>query len=266
MRVNVGVRLRPESPLELRSMIYSRRTLQSAGFALGLRDMLPQMPGIAAWGLMTGVAMINSGMSLVESCAMMLLVFAGSAQLAAIPLIALGAPVWVILVTAFCVNLRFVVFSLHLRPYLVHLPLSQRLVFGYLTADLSYVMFTKRYQHPGYTPEALLAQTDYLAGSFLMNWLTWMSFSAAGIALAQVIPPAWGLGFAGTVCLLGVMASLLSTRLRLVAASVAGAAAVLAYAVPLRLNIVIAIAAAVAVCLLLEDRQRQIPKAEELRS
>ena len=41
-----------------------------------------------------------------------------------------------ILATGFCVNLRFVVFSLHLRPYLMHLPRWRRMTHGYLTADL----------------------------------------------------------------------------------------------------------------------------------
>lgn len=113
----------------------------------GVRDLASVATGIGAWGLMTGVAMVKSGMSSFEAVAMTLLVFAGSAQLAAIPLIASGAPLWVILATAFCVNLRFVVFSAHLRPYVMHLPLRERLVTGYLTADLSYVFFARRYPH-----------------------------------------------------------------------------------------------------------------------
>ena len=96
-------------------------------FREGMRDVSPQSPGIAAWGLMTGVAMVKSGMSVFEAVAMTMTVFAGSSQLAAIPLIVAGAPAWVILATGFCVNLRFVVFSLHLRPFLMHLPLWQRL-------------------------------------------------------------------------------------------------------------------------------------------
>jgi len=54
-------------------------------FKLGLRDLAPQSPGIAAWGLMTGVAMVKSGMSVFEAVAMTLMVFAGSSQLASIP-------------------------------------------------------------------------------------------------------------------------------------------------------------------------------------
>jgi predicted branched-subunit amino acid permease len=221
-------------------------------FRRGMRDLAPQALGIAAWGLMTGVAMVKSGMGLYAAVVMTLLVFAGSSQLAAIPLIVAGAPAWVILATGFCVNLRFVVFSLHLRPYLIHLPLWRRLGHGYMTADVSYVLFTKRFQKPGETPEALLAQEAYLAGNDGLNWLSWVSASLLGITLANGIPPAWGLGFAGILCLLGIQCSLASSRMRILSSLVAGAAAVAAYALPLKLNIVVAIAAAVILCLTVE--------------
>ena len=233
-------------------MFLSRRLQRHPEFGLGMRDMLPQATGLAAWGLMTGVAMVKSGMSVLEGVLMTLLVFAGSSQLAAIPLIMVGAPAWVILATGFCVNLRFVVFSLHLRSYLMHLPLWQRLSHGYLTADVSYVLFTRKFHRPGQTPDEHHAQEAYLAGNCFMAWLSWIGASLAGIALANLIPTHWGLGFAGILCLLGIMSSLASTRLRFVAAAVAGAAAVVAYALPLKLNIVLAIAVAVLVSMVLE--------------
>lgn len=209
-------------------------------------------PGLAAWGLMTGVAMVKSGMSVVEACAMSLLVFAGSSQLAAIPLIAASAPAWVILATSFCVNLRFVVFSAHLRPYMMHLPLWQRLVGGYLTADLSYVLFTRRFPHPSDAQADRTAQQAYLMGGSVFNWASWQVASLLGIALANVVPTHWGLGFAGILALLGVACSLASSRLRMVSAGVAAMAAVVAFALPFKLNIVVAIAAAVALCLVIE--------------
>ncbi len=221
-------------------------------FRCGVRDMLSVAPGIASWGLMTGVAMVKSGLSLSEALLMGLTVFAGSSQLAALPLIAAGAPMWLILATAFCVNLRFVVFSAHLRPYLMHHRLWRRLLSGYMTADLSYVMLTRRYPAP--SPEAVprLAQDAYLAGNCALNWVSWVVPIVLGIVLANAIPPAWGLGFAGILALLGVLCSLITDRLRAVSAGVAGAAAVAAFALPLKLNILVAIAAAVAICMLIE--------------
>lgn len=82
-----------------------------------------------------------------------------------------------------------------------------------------------------------------------------MAASLLGIALANAIPPAWGLGFAGILCLLGIQCSLASSRMRMVASAVAGVAAVLAYALPLKLNIVVAIAISVILCLTLERFQ-----------
>ena len=225
-------------------------------FRLGLRAMLPQAPGTAAWGLMTGVAMVKSGLSLYESLAMALLVFAGSSQLASLPLLVAGAPWWVILATGFCVNLRFVVFSLHLRGYMMHLPLLKRLFTGYLTTDMSYVIHTRRFPHPGHNEEERFAQDAYLIGNCVVNWASWILPSLAGIFLANLVPTQWGLGFAGILCLAGILCSLATTRLRIVAATVAGAAAVVAYALPLKLNIVLAIVIAVLVCLSLENHPR----------
>ena len=222
-------------------------------FRLGAREVSGVAPGLAAWGLMTGVAMVNSGMSAVEAVAMTLLVFAGSSQLAAIPLIAASAPVWVILAAGFCVNLRFVVFSAHLRSYVMHLPRWVRLTAGYLSTDMTYVLFVRRFSQPPASAAQRQAQLAYLAGSGGLNWLSWQVSSLLGIALAQWVPASWGLGFAGILALIGMSCSLASTTLRRVSAGVAGAAAVAAFALPYKLNIVVAIAAAVALCLLLES-------------
>ena len=228
-------------------------------FNHGVRDMAVVLPGVAAWGLMTGVAMVQSGLSPFQAVVMSLLVFAGSAQLAAMPLIAAAAPVWVILATSFCVNLRFVVFSAHMRPYLMHLPSRWRLGHGYLIGDFSYVLFTKNYHHPAVDESGRREQMAYLSGSTLCNWVGWQGSNLLGIALAHAIPTHWGLGFAGIMALLGVGCSLASSHLRRVSAGVAGLAAVAAYALPFKLNIVVAIVSAVALCLIIEATWPKAP-------
>ncbi len=233
-------------------MFFKRSNYTHPEFQTGMRDFQRLAPGIATWGLMTGVAMVKSGIGTFEALLMALLVFAGSSQLAAVPLIVAGAPLWVIWATGFCVNLRFVVFSLHLRPYLAHLPMMERLAHGYFTADLSYVLFTRRFPHPADDDQGRKAQEAYLAGNDLINWLAWVGSSVLGVVLANLVPQSWGLGFAGILCLLGILCSLATTRLRLVSAGLAGVMGVVAYALPLKLNIVLAIAVAVILCLTLE--------------
>lgn len=183
---------------------------------------------------------------------MSLLVFSGGAQLATVPLMLTGAPVWIIVATAFCVNLRFIVFSAHLRPYFIHLRLRERLVFGYLMGDLSYVMFIKRYPTPALDEATRVAQMSFVAGSCLLNWGSWVLSSLLGIMLSNLVPDHWGLGFTGVLALIGVSCSLASSRLRAVSAVVSAAAAVVCFALPLRLNIAAAICIAVAICMALE--------------
>jgi predicted branched-subunit amino acid permease len=243
-------------------MFFAASVRRRPEFRAGMRASMPVAAGIAAWGLMTGVAMVKSGMSVAEAVAMTLFVYAGSSQLAAIPLLMAGAPAWVVWATGFCVNLRFVVFSLHLRPYLMHLPRWRRLVNGFLTADLTYALFTSRYPQPAADDAGRAAQEAYLAGNYCVTWIAWTGASLFGVALGNAIPSSWGLGFAGVLCLVGILCSLANTPLRVLAAAIAGAAAVAAYALPLKLNIVAAIAVAVLACFWLEGRLPPAPPRE----
>ena len=187
---------------------------------------------------------------------MTLLVYAGSSQLAVLPLLVAGAPVWVILATGFCVNLRVMVFSLHLRKYLMHLPRLERMLHGYLTTDISYVLFIRRFANPSNDATDQLKQAASLAGNTGIVWVSWMVASFFGIFLANIIPTSWGLGFAGTLCLVGILCSLASTRMRIFAAVVAAGTAIAAYHLPLKLNIVIAIGVAVVLSMSLERFQK----------
>jgi len=77
---------------------------------------------IFSWAVVTGLAMGKSSLSTEQALAMSLFVFAGSAQLAALPLIGAGFSVFTILITALIVNLRFVIFSIGVQAHFSHLP------------------------------------------------------------------------------------------------------------------------------------------------
>jgi len=174
-----------------------------------------------------------------------------------LPLMAAGAPLWVIWLTASCVNLRFVIFSSMWRSYFAHLPRRRRMALGYFSGDVIFVSFMKRYPQP--EPEA--TQLPYFWGAATTNWLAWQIPSVAGIILANAIPLSWGLGFAGVLALLGILLSMLGERSSWLATAVAGSAAVAAFALPLKLNILVAIAAAVAAGLAMESGERALRRA-----
>lgn len=237
-----------------------RGLLRQPDFRQGVLDMAPTALGIGAWGLVTGVAMAKSGLGVPLAVAMSLLVYAGSAQLAVLPLLMVGAPLWVVLFTATCVNLRFVIFSSMWRQYFGHLPLARRLAVGYFSGDVIYVAFMRRYPQPTPAP----GQGLHFAGAACSNWLTWQVPSIVGIVLADAVPVHWGLGFAGVLALMGVLLAQLMDRASWLATLVACTAAVAAFALPLKLNILVAIAAAVAAGLLMEAAQAKTPRPKDL--
>jgi predicted branched-subunit amino acid permease len=232
---------RPESRLaRLRAEVLA--VARRPAFREGARDGMPMGIGIAAWGLVAGVAMAKSGMGVVLAIFMSVIVYAGSAQIAALPLIAAGAPMWVIWATTLCVSLRFMAFSFHYRPYFAHLPRKQRIAYSFLMGDTNFALFIRRFPQlePGYPHE------DYFLGCAAVTFGVWQLAIITGIVAGHGIPESWGLGFAGTMALLALTCTQLRSPSTWVAAVVAASAAVAAYALPLKLNIVVAIAAAVA--------------------
>jgi predicted branched-subunit amino acid permease len=211
-------------------------------FREGATEAVPMAIGIAAWGLVAGVAMAKSGMGVPLAILMSVVVYAGSAQIAALPLIAAGAPVWVVWATTLCVCLRFMAFSFHYRPYFAHLPRRHRIAMSFLMGDTNFALFMRRFPQPETGPR----HEDYFLGSALVSFGVWQAAIITGIVAGYGIPASWGLGFAGTMALLALTCTLLRSPVTWVAAVVAACAAVAAYALPLKLNILVAIAAAVA--------------------
>jgi predicted branched-subunit amino acid permease len=128
---------------------------------------------------------------------------------------------------------------------------------------MTYAFFTRQYAQPPANPVEERAQEAYLTGNYCVVWCSWMGMSIIGVLLANLIPQSWGLGFAGVLCLVAVVCSMATTRLRILAALIAGATAVAAYALPLKLNIVAGIGVAVLLCFWLEKQFGLDPEAED---
>jgi predicted branched-subunit amino acid permease len=228
------------------------------GFAQGLRAVAPAMLATATWGLVTGVAMVKVGLTTSQALGMTLLVFAGSAQLAALPLIAAAAPVWLVLLTATVVNLRFVIFSAGLQPFFKRHSLGRRLLLGYLTVDVGFALFLARYAGTPPEERGSPEQVWFFLGMAAGSWIAWQSMSVLGILLAAQVPGAWGLEFASILALIAMTLPMINSRPQLVGAVTAGGVAVLAAGLPLKLGLVLAvivgIVAAMSAEVLLERR------------
>ncbi|MFZ6719802.1 AzlC family ABC transporter permease [Undibacterium sp. Ji49W] len=220
-----------------------------AAFKEGLRVGAPTWFGIAAWGLVVGIAMIKAGLTLPQALGMSLLVFAGSAQLASLPLMAAHAPAWVIFATALVVNLRFLIFSAILAPHFSHLPWRTRAWLGFMTGDIAVGLFMQRYPDPGEQKGKLA----YLKALIFPNWLSWQAGSIIGILLGSQVPGNWGLSFAGTLAILCIMLPLIINRAAFAGVIVAGICALLAVNLPYKLGLLLAVLLGMGTAMMLEE-------------
>jgi predicted branched-subunit amino acid permease len=220
-----------------------------AAFRAGQRAILQSLPGAAAWGLVSGVAMVKGGLSPPWAAMMSLLVYAGSAQLAALPLIATGMPLWVIVATGLITNLRFVIYSAALRPYFAEQSLRRRAAIGFFMTDFTFTLFMRSAQE-GTLPER--DRDAWFAGVCSSNWTTWQVCAMTGIVAASYVPTQWGLEFTGTLALVALVGPALVTRPALVGAAVAAVVALLAHGIPYRLGLFCAAIAGIAAATLAE--------------
>lgn len=222
----------------------------------GIKTMAPLTPAITVWGIVTGVAMVNAGLTIPAALLMTFTVFAGSAQLSVMPLLATGTPLPIVWVTALLVNLRFVIFAAASRKTFIHLPWPQRLLASYLNGDLGFALFSRKFatadDHGN--PE----QWGYFYGLAALNWVVWQAGSVIGFLIGGLMPSDWGFELAAYLALVAVLIPMVQ-RIPAIAGVVSTAAvAVLAVGLPMRLGLLLAVLVGVTVALLgeaLRDRQ-----------
>ena len=219
-------------------------------FHQGQRAILHSLPGAATWGLVSGVAMVKGGLTVPWAIFMSLTVYAGSAQLAALPLIATGMPLWVIVGTGLITNLRFVIYSAALRPYFTDEPLRKRAALGFFMTDFTFTLFMRAAQE-GWLPGR--HRDAWFAGVCTNNWITWQISAITGIVAASYVPTDWGLEFTGTLALIALVGPALQARPALVGAIAAAVVALLAHGLPYRLGLFVAALAGIVAATLADD-------------
>ena len=221
-----------------------------AAFRLGIQAIIPALIATGTWGLVTGVAMVKSGLTESMALAMTLLLYAGSAQLTSLPLIAAGAPLWLVFMAGCVVNLRFIIFGAALHPYFRHLSWPRRLALGYFTTDMGFVLFMPRYGDAA--ERGTREQLWFFLGTIVPGWLVWQSSSILGIYLGSMVPTDWSLDFAAVLALLAITIPLANSKSMLISMLVAGLVAWVGQLFPLRLGLAAAVICGIAAGMLAE--------------
>ncbi len=234
-------------------LLYNRQVSSPRSeFMSGARAELPILIGVIPWGLIYGVIAIGAGLSPAAAVAMSSVVFAGSAQLIGAELIGGGVPGPVIVLTTFVVNLRHMLYSASVAPYLKHLSARWKWTLAYLLTDEAYVVMNLHYLQPG-DPTY---KHWFALGAGLTLWTSWQIATAAGVFLGGRVPASWSLDFTLALTFIGLVIPALGDWASVAAAVAAGLVALLAFDLPLKLGLMVAAAAGIAAGLIVESRRK----------
>ncbi len=204
----------------------------------GFRDGAPFVIPIIPFGTLFGVLAVETGADAFQALVFSATVFAGGAQFAALQLMQDGAPILIVLASSLAVNLRLVMYSASLTPYLGSAPMWQRAIAAFVIVDQTYAGAIVRFENE---PSLLVSQRmSYFFG--LISPLTpfWLLCTYLGAVLGARIPDSWALDFALPILFLALIGPMMRTNAHVVAALVATAVALLTMNVPFNLGLLIA--------------------------
>ena len=178
--------------------------------------MLPIWLGVVPFGLAYAVTARAAGLSVLETCLMSVLVFAGASQFSAAGLFAAGASGFSIVLTAFLLNVRHALYGLSLSK---EVPLRgvRRVAAAYFLTDEAYGVFITSREH----------SFAFLMGNELSLFFAWNVCTLVGALAGSVItdPGALGVDFVFPLSFLALLLPLLRSRVAIIVAVVSGALA-----------------------------------------
>lgn len=205
-------------------------------FIEGVKAEVPLLIGVFPFGLIYGALALNAGLSAFASQMMSSIVFAGSSQFIAAQLVNDAAPGLVIVLTIAVVNLRHMLYSASLAPYLKHLPVKWKALLSYLLTDEAYAPSIIKYEEEGIKPFSHW----FLLGAGFSLWFTWQVSTALGVFLGAEIPEELPLDFALPLTFIAMVVPVLKKMPMVAAALSAGITALLAYNLPFKLGLILA--------------------------
>jgi 4-azaleucine resistance transporter AzlC len=207
-------------------------------FLAGCRGIFPLVVGAIPFGIIYGTLAAASGLSFTGAMAMSAFVFAGSSQFIAIGLLAANTALPLIILTTFFVNLRHLLYSVTIVPYVRLLTQRWKLMLGFWLTDEAFVVAIDRYHQADASPY----KHWYQLGASIFMYVNWLVCTLVGLTIGHRLTNAteWGLDFAMSATFIGMVIPYLKNRPMVFAVLTAGGMALLLHSLPHQLGLILA--------------------------
>ena len=200
------------------------------------KQTVPIVMGYIPVGFAYGVLAQKVGLSPLNTLLMSIMVFAGSAQLIAVGLMAAGVPPLSVIATTFVVNLRHLLMSAALSPFLKNWKKWELALFSFELTDETFALHATRYAQG----EQLKSETFCINVIAQLSWVlgTWLGMVASTL-ITDVKPI--GLDYALPAMFIALLVAQIKERMHVLVALAAGILSVsLALAGLDRFNVILA--------------------------
>ena len=204
-------------------------------FWSGVRQALPLQLGVAPFGLVFGVLGLAAGLTPLQTILMSSIVFGGASQVVFAQLWG-SVPGPVVGTSVAVLNLRHMLYSASMAPYLRALPLRWRIPLAYLLTDEAYAVTINRLRNAPAGPY----QHYHLLGTGLLLWVCWQITTITGVVFGATIPPEWSLEFVIPLTFIAIVVPILRRRADFVACAVAAFIAMAGQPLPWKSWIILA--------------------------
>ncbi len=197
--------------------------------------MIPVTAGVIPFGAVMGAVFYNAKLSFFQSMTMNLFMYSGSAQLASIDLMTKHAASIVVIATGLVINLRFLLYSAGLSPYLQQSGFWTKIICAHTLTDQSYAVMSAN-------SNMLKTKTDavsFYLGTALCMWLVWQSSVIAGFIFGNFAPISWSLDFAVPLSFVALVIPTLKNNKYVIVAVFSSLLSILFYALPFKLGLIV---------------------------
>ncbi len=204
-------------------------------FNLGVRSTLPIISGIIPFGAVMGSAFSEAKLDFFSAMLMNTTVYAGAAQLATVDLMSVNAAKFVVIITGLIINMRFLLYSAAMSPYLKDSGPVIKFLCAFTLTDQSYAAMSANHDKFSTNQEA----TEFYLGTATCMIITWHASVVGGFLFGNFAPRSLSLEYAIPLSFVALLVPTLKTKGHKIVALFSSIISLLFYNFPLKTGLMV---------------------------
>jgi predicted branched-subunit amino acid permease len=204
-------------------------------FKMGFISILPIISGIIPFGAVMGSSFAEAKLSFTQAILMNITVYAGASQLATVDLMKVNAAFFVVIVTGLIINLRFLLYSAAMSPYLKDATPLIKFLCAFTLTDQSYAAMSANINKFKTNKEA----TQFYLGSAFCMFLVWHVSTITGYIFGNFAPTSFSLDYAIPLSFVALLVPTLKDKSHKAVALFSSLVSLLFFQLPLKTGLMI---------------------------